>query len=77
VVEVVRSRDPYEPMAPYGGTSPEMAELGRFFREKGLYPFVRWNTFFTNPPLCITDSQLEEGLAVIDQALTIADQAVR
>jgi len=77
VVEVVRSRDPYEPMAPYGGTSPEMAELGRFFREKGLYPFVRWNTFFTNPPLCITDSQLEEGLAVIDQALSITDKAVR
>jgi hypothetical protein len=22
-------------------------------REQGLYTFVRWNTFFTNPPLCI------------------------
>src|SRR5437016_13115934 len=22
-------------------------------REQGLYTFVRWNTLFTNPPLCI------------------------
>ena len=52
----------YEPMAPYNGTSPEMAELGRFFREKGLYTFVRWNTFFTNPPLDITEAQLRRGV---------------
>jgi taurine--2-oxoglutarate transaminase len=77
VVEVVRSRDPYEPMTAYNGTAPEMAELGRFFREKGLYPFVRWNTFFTNPPLTITEAQLAEGLAIIDEALSITDKAVR
>ena len=64
-------------MAPYNGTAPEMAELGRFFREKGLYTFVRFNTFFTNPPLVITEAQLEEGLAVIDEALKITDKAVR
>ena len=49
--ELVRNRNSYEPMAPFNGTSDEMAALGRFFREKGLYTFVRWNTFFTNPPL--------------------------
>ena len=31
--------------------SPEMQALGKFFREEGLYTFVRWNGFFTNPPL--------------------------
>ena len=67
----------YEPMAPYNGTSEEMAALGRFFREKGLYTFVRWNTFFTNPPLTITEAQLQEGLDVIDEGLAITDRAVK
>jgi hypothetical protein len=31
----------------------------------------------TNPPLCISADQLEEGFHIIDGALTIADQAVR
>jgi taurine--2-oxoglutarate transaminase len=76
VVELVRSRDPYQPLAPYGGTSDEMAALGRFFRENGLYTFVRWNTFFTNPPLVIDEAQLEEGLDIIDRGLEITDRAV-
>ena len=40
-----------EPLAPFNGTSPAMTQLGKFFRQEGLYTFVRWNTFFTNPPL--------------------------
>jgi taurine--2-oxoglutarate transaminase len=77
LVELVRDRRTYEPMAPYNGTSEEMGALGRFFREQGLYTFVRWNTFFTNPPLTITEAQLEEGLAVIDRGLEITDRAVK
>jgi 4-aminobutyrate aminotransferase-like enzyme len=34
------------------------------------------NSIHTNPPLCITESQLAEGFAIIDGALDIADQAV-
>lgn len=76
IVELVRSQKSFEPMAPFNGTSAEMAALGRFFREQGLYTFVRWNTFFTNPPLTITEEQLEEGLDVIDRGLEITDRAV-
>jgi taurine---2-oxoglutarate transaminase len=76
IVELVRNRKAYEPMAPYNGTSDEMAALGRFFREKGLYTFVRWNTFFTNPPLVVSEEQMMEGLDVIDEALAITDRAV-
>jgi hypothetical protein len=36
------------------------AALGKFFREEGLYTFVRWNYFFTNPPLCITEGVMQE-----------------
>jgi taurine---2-oxoglutarate transaminase len=76
IVELVRNQKTYEPMAPYNGTSDEMAALGRFFREEGLFTFVRWNTFFTNPPLVVTEAQLMEGLDVIDEALQITDRAV-
>jgi taurine--2-oxoglutarate transaminase len=77
VVELVRNRETKEPMAPFNGTSQEMAALGRFFRDEGLFTFVRWNYFFTNPPLTITDAELREGFAIIDRALTITDRSVQ
>ncbi len=73
IIELVRDRSTLEPMAPFNGTSPEMQALGRFFREEGLYTFVRWNTFFTNPPLCITEAELREAFAIIDRGLTLVD----
>ena len=76
VVELIRNRATREPMAPFNGTSPEMAALGKFFRQEGLFTFVRWNYFFTNPPLCITESQLREAFAILDRGLTAADQSV-
>ena len=60
----------------YNGTSDEMVALGRFFREQGFYTFVRWNTFFTNPPLCINEQQLREAFEIIDRGLEITDKAV-
>ncbi len=76
IVELVRNRETREPMAPFNGTSPEMQALNRFFRQEGLYTFVRWNTFFTNPPLCITEAELREAFAIIDRGLEITDRAV-
>jgi taurine---2-oxoglutarate transaminase len=77
VVELVRNRATMEPMAPFNGTSPEMTALGKFFRQEGLFTFVRWNYFFTNPPLTITETELAEGFAIIDRALDIADKSVK
>jgi taurine---2-oxoglutarate transaminase len=77
LVELVRDKAKKTPLAPFNGTSEEMAALGTFFRQEGLYTFVRWNTFFTNPPLCITDAQLRESFAIIDRGLEITDKAVR
>jgi taurine--2-oxoglutarate transaminase len=76
IVELIRNRTTKEPMAPFNGTSAEMAALGKFFREQGLYTFVRWNTFFTNPPLCIKDSEMREAFAILDRGLEITDRAV-
>jgi taurine--2-oxoglutarate transaminase len=76
IVELVRSQATREPMAPFNGTSPEMQALGKFFRQEGLYTFVRWNSFFTNPPLCITEDEMREAFAIIDKGLEITDRAV-
>src|SRR5688572_22518867 len=76
IVELVRKPETREPMAPFNGSSPEMQSLGKFFRAEGLYTFVRWNTFFTNPPLCITEAELREAFAIIDKGLEITDRAV-
>jgi taurine--2-oxoglutarate transaminase len=76
VIELVRNRHTLEPLAPFNGTSSEMAALAKFFREQGLFTFVRWNYFFTNPPLSITEDELREGFAIIDRGLDMTDQAV-
>src|SRR5712671_2339309 len=75
IVELVRNKRTREPMAPFNGTSSEMTELGKFFRERGLYTLVRWNTFFTNPPLCISEKELREAFTIIDAGLEVTDRA--
>lgn len=77
MIDVVRSRDPFEPMAPYNGTSDEMKAIATYFRQNGLYTMLRWNGIHTNPPLTISEDELAEGFDVIDRALEISDQAVR
>jgi taurine---2-oxoglutarate transaminase len=77
MIDLVRSRSPFEPMAPYNGTSDEMKAVAKHLRDNGLYTMLRWNGIHTNPPLIITEEQLAEGFEIIDGALDIADRAVR
>jgi len=37
---------------------------------------VRWNTFFTSPPLFITEAEMREAVAIIDKGSEITDHAV-
>jgi taurine---2-oxoglutarate transaminase len=79
LVELVKNRATREPMTPFNPGPAEMGPMpafNAFLRDHGLFTFVRWNTFFINPPLCITEAQLREGLEIIDQALHLTDQAV-
>ena len=43
-------------------------------RENGMSTFVKWDWIFCAPPLIITEEQVEEGLAIIDKALSAIDQ---
>jgi taurine--2-oxoglutarate transaminase len=74
ILELVKSRETMEPLAPFNATSPAMQVLAKELRAGGLYTIVRWNTVFTNPPLCITEAELREGFATIDRGLTTVDR---
>lgn len=79
IIEVVKNRQTREPMAPYNAKASEMgamAVVNKFFREHGLFTFVRWNNILVNPPLCITKAELDEGMEIIDRALEITDDSV-
>ena len=71
IIELVKNKKTREPLAPFNGSSEPMTRLAKFFREQGLYTFVRWNTFFTNPPLTITEDELRHGFDIIDRGLAM------
>jgi taurine--2-oxoglutarate transaminase len=52
-----------------------MNALSKFFNDSGLFTFVRWSSFMTNPPLSITEAELLEGFAIIDRCLDVTDRA--
>jgi taurine--2-oxoglutarate transaminase len=77
-IEVVKDKATREPMVPWNAKGAElgkMAEVSRFLRQNGLFTFLHWNVIFIVPPLCITEAQLDEGLATIEKALGITDAA--
>ncbi len=76
LLELVKDPTTNEPMSPYNVTNEVMAEVNKRLLERGLFTFVRWNVIHTNPPLCITEEQLQEGFEIIDEALEVADRAV-
>ncbi|HLA87623.1 MAG TPA: aminotransferase class III-fold pyridoxal phosphate-dependent enzyme [Anaerolineales bacterium] len=77
ILELVRDRKTKEPMAPWNGSSPEMAALRRYCLDHGLFLYTHWHTVLIIPPLIINEEQLKEGLDVLDKALEITDQAVK
>jgi len=42
--------------------------------ERGLYLMTHWNVVMVCPPLVITPEELAEGIAILDDALAIADE---
>jgi taurine---2-oxoglutarate transaminase len=78
-IELVKNRTTKEPMAPFNAKPDEMAVMNKVaakIRELGMYTFVRWSYIFIAPPLCITREQIDEGLAIISQAISIADETI-
>jgi len=78
-LELVKNKETKEPMAPFNAKPDEMVVMSKVaakIRELGMYTFVRWNYIFIAPPLCINEKQIDEGLAIISEAILIADEHV-
>jgi taurine--2-oxoglutarate transaminase len=78
-LELVKNRNTKEPMAPFNAKPDEMIVMNKVaakIKELGMYTFVRWGYIFIAPPLCVTKDQIDEGLAIISEALKIADEAL-
>jgi taurine--2-oxoglutarate transaminase len=76
-VELVRDRGTREPLVPYnaaGEAAAPIARIGKAALAKGLYLFIHWNVVVVAPPLTITRAELDQGLAVLDDVLDIADE---
>jgi len=77
-IELVKNRATKAPMARFNAPASEMAVMNKVaakLKQLGMYAFVRWNYVFIAPPLCITKAQVDEGLAIISEAIRIADDA--
>lgn len=78
--ELVKNRTTKEPMAPFNAKPDEMEVMNKVaakLKELGLYTFVRWSYVFVAPPLCINKEQIDEGLAIVNEAIKIADEFVK
>ena len=73
-IDLVTNRETREPMAPYGGTSPAMVELVTESKKRGLMPFINFNRLHVVPPCIVTEVEAKEGLAILDEVLTLTDK---
>src|SRR5215216_2457122 len=75
-VELVRDRQTREPLVPFNATGEAfapMAKVAKAAAERGVYLMTHWNVIIVAPPLTITREELDEGLAVLDEAPELAD----
>ena len=76
-IELVRDRETREPLVPYNAAGPAnkpMAELAAACKAGGLWPFTHFNRLHVVPPITISDDDMRAGLAIIDEALAVADE---
>jgi taurine---2-oxoglutarate transaminase len=73
ILELVRNAR-NEPLSPFNVQNETMTAIHTFMLDHGVSTMIRWWNVMTNPPLCITAEQLQEGFEVIDAALEIADR---
>ena len=76
-IELVKNRETREPLVPFNATGEAFAPVARMSKaalERGLYLMTHWNVVMVCPPLTITQDEIEEGIAILDEALAIADE---
>lgn len=78
-LELVRDPATREPLVPFnasGAVAGPINAVAAACKAEGLWPFTHFNRMHVAPPLVIGEDDLNRGLDVIDQALTVADEHV-
>jgi len=76
-LELVKNRETREPLVPFNATGEAFAPVARVYKaalERGLYLMTHWNVVMVCPPLTITREEIDEGIATLDEALSVADE---
>jgi taurine--2-oxoglutarate transaminase len=66
-IEIVKEKKTKEPIDP-------LPDTAKYLRDNGLFTFIFHNVIFVVPPLCINESQVDEGIFIIDKALDRIDK---
>jgi taurine--2-oxoglutarate transaminase len=75
-LELVRDRETREPLVPYNASGDAAAPMNAFAaacKERGLWPFTHFNRTHVVPPCTTSADEVNEGLAILDEALEVAD----
>jgi taurine--2-oxoglutarate transaminase len=75
-LELVRNRQTKEPLVAPGATpagNAPMLAVARACLDRGLLPLVQGNRLNIAPPLNVTDADVAAGVAILDEALSVAD----
>jgi taurine---2-oxoglutarate transaminase len=76
-IELVKNRETREPLVPFNATGEAFAPVARVSKaalDRGLYLMTHWNVIMVCPPLTITREEIDEGIAILDEVLSIADE---
>jgi len=78
-LELVRDRATREPLVPFNAAGEAAAPMARLVKaglERSVSLMVHFNVVMVCPPLVITEAELDEGVAALDEVLAIADEYV-
>lgn len=76
-IELVKDKETREPLVPYG-KDPEgvMGKIIGALKAKGFMTYSHENMIFVSPPLIITDEQIREEMAKVDEVLADTDKII-
>ncbi len=75
-VELVKNRDTREMLVPFNAAGPAakpVTDVVAACKAKGVWPFAHFNRVHVTPPCTTSPDDIRHGLAVLDEALTLAD----
>lgn len=77
-VELVKNKDTREALVPYG-KDPEkiMGKIVGMLKQKGFSTYSHENMVLVAPPLIITEQEIKEAMAIMDEVLTYVDTLVK